>query len=263
MSVKEHKLTKEQLDTIQKDPSLALDIFIALHSVGEPTPTPTPEPTPQPTPVGSSTTKDGVVVPVKIKGAFDYTVREDWRDGGARFNMKAAGLQLVMVGYFTATKDGGDEVSAKVLGGRHTSSAKYQGCMYDLGAPVGGGTARMRCECPHPTYTSTLKGPQVIKAAAVDSIVGSYKGFMVIVTQEAGKVRLKWFQDVGPNDTKPANKWKSIYEYLDDGKNLDGIDSKFFPIKNLDHTEGTAQNTWRIDATPGLKQKWCAIAELA
>jgi hypothetical protein len=172
-----------------------------------------------------------------------------------------------MVGYFIASKDCGDEVSAIVLGGRHTGKAgdpeSFMGCIYDLGVKVGGGKARMRCECPHPKYTKTLSGSNVIMAANAQSIVGQWKGYMVIVTQEGGKVRLKWFQDQGDNETKPANKWVQIYEYLDDGKNLSGIDAKFFPLTNLDHTKGTAQNTWRIDETPGLKQKWCAVAELA
>lgn len=231
----------------------------------EPEPEPEPE---QPTPEGSSTTKDGVIVPVAIKGAWKYTVKEDWRDGGARFNMPGAGTSNVMVGYFTATEDGGDEVSAKDLMGRHTGSAgdpeSYMGCGYDLGCPVGGGKPRMRAECPHPKYTSTLKDTEFVGNAL--SFVGKWRGMMLVCQQESTGVRLVWYQDQGDNETKPANKWVKIYEYLDDGKikklSGGGFEGDIFPIKNLDHTKGTAQCVWRIDETPGLKQKWLAVAEI-
>jgi hypothetical protein len=227
-----------------------------------------PEEPQEPPQEGESITKDGVKVPVKVKGSWNYTVKEDWRDGGARFNMKGAGLSLVTVGAFTATQDKGDEISPKVLMGRHTGSAgspeSFMGCGYDMGIRVGGGKPRMRAECPHPKYTSALKDPIVAESAL--SMVGKWRLYMVIVKQEANGVRLQAFQDQGDDETKPANEWKKIYEYFDTGQiakiKESGLDLKFFPIKNLDHTKGTAQTVWRCDETPGLKQKWMAVAEI-
>jgi hypothetical protein len=51
------------------------------------------------------------------------------------------------------------------------------------------------------------------------SFVGKWRGMMTIVTQETKGVRLQWFQDQGDSESKPANKWVQIYEYLDNGKN--------------------------------------------
>jgi hypothetical protein len=240
----------------------------------EPDPEPEPEPEPEPQPgggggaEGESVTKDGVKVPVKIKGSWSYQVKEDWRDGGARFNMPGAGTSLVTVGCFTATQDKGDEISPKVLMGRHTGNAgspeSYMGCGYDGGIRVGGGKPRMRAECPHPKYTSALKDPIVAESAL--SMVGKWRLYMVIVKQEDKGVRIQMFQDQGDCETKPANQWKKIYEYFDTGQiakiKESGMDLKFFPIKNLDHTKGTAQTVWRCDDTPGLKQKWMAVASL-
>ena len=49
-------------------------------------------------------------MPFKIKGEWDYEYETDERDGGARYNMNAAGTSLVMVGYFTMS-GGDDDVS--------------------------------------------------------------------------------------------------------------------------------------------------------
>ena len=135
------------------------------------------------------------------------------------------------------------------------------GCIYDLGIPVGGGTARMRAECPHPDYTKTLNGALVANKGL--SFVGKYRGMMTIVKQEVKGVRIEWFQDQGDCETKPANQWVKVYEFFDDGTKISGIQgANKFPIRSLAHAKGTEQNTWRIDKTPGLKQKWIAIAEL-
>jgi hypothetical protein len=100
-------------------------------------------------------------------------------------------------------------------------------------------------------------------------MIGEWRGYMAIIQQEPEGVRIKYYQDVGDNETKPANEWNLIYEYLDDGveskqidKNDSSLDLKFFPIRSLDHTKGTAQTVWRCDNTPGLKQKWLAVAPI-
>lgn len=217
--------------------------------------TQTGPPPPPPPPPGSNTTKDGVTVPFKIKGEWNYTVREDWRDGGARFNIPAAGTSLVMVGYFTASVDAGDEVSAKALGGRHSDSVPYDGCIYDLGIRIDGKKPRMRAECPHPHYTGTL-------STGTDGItfVGRWTGMMASFVQETAGVRIQYWQDQGDAETKPANEWKKLYEFFDDGTKITGIaGADRFPLRTL---PATAQNTWRIDNTPGLAQKWIAIAEI-
>jgi hypothetical protein len=230
---------------------------------------PTTEPKiPLPAEPDSPATKDGAKppIPVKLKGAYKYDVREDWRDGGARFNLPAAGTSLISFGYFKASKDGKDEVSFKPLGGQHTGDGKNDkkgrmGTIYDLGAAVGGGRVRMRAEGPHPDYTDTLDNYEF--AGSCQSIVGKRKGFCCVVIQESEGVRILYFQDQGDNETKPANQWVKIYEYFDDGNKIKGIAAAdLFPIRDLDHAQGTEQNTWRIDETPGLTQKWIAIAEI-
>ena len=93
-----------------------LDAFVAgPKSTGPPNP-----------PGGGGTTRDGVTVPFKIKGQWDYEYEKDERDGGARHNMNAAGTSLVMVGYFRSS-GGSDDVAMKLLGGAHTDSAPYDG----------------------------------------------------------------------------------------------------------------------------------------
>ncbi len=230
---------------------------------------PEPEPKPEEPQEGASITKDFVQVPVQVLGEFDYDVREDWRDGGARFNMKGPNsTSLVTVGYFIADKDGGDEVSSKVLMGRHTGEPgepdSYMGGGYDLGISVNGKKPRMRAENPHPKYTDTLTSPVVAKDGL--SFVGKWRGMMTIVTQEKEGVRIEWFQDQGDNETKPANSWIKLYEYFDTGQiakiKKAGFEGKLFPIRDLKHTKGTNQTVWRIDETPGLKQKWLAVARI-
>jgi hypothetical protein len=230
-----------------------------------------PKPTEPPATGGGGTveaiTKDGIKVPVKIRGLWKYAVKEDWRDGGARFNMPAAGVSMVLVGAFTCDKDGGDDVSPKLLMGRHTGSpgqpVAMMGCGYDGGFKVGGGKVRMRAEGPHNLYTETLDDYE--KSEPCLSCVGKWRVYMATVTQEEKGVRIKFYQDQGDCETEPANEWKLCYEYFDDGKikkhQKGKMDLSAFPIRNLDHTKGTAQTVWRVDETPGLKQRWLAVAE--
>lgn len=236
----------------------------------EPEPEPEPEPGEPPAVAGESVTKDGVKVPVKIIEGWNYSVREDWRDGGARFNQTGPGsTSLVTVGYFTASADEGDEVSSKDLMGRHTGNAgdpdSYMGGGYDLGISVSGKKPRMRAENPHPKYTDTLENPILSKDGL--SFVGAWRGMMTVVTQEPEGVRIEWYQDQGDNETKPANKWVKLYEYFDTGQiakiKKSGFEGNLFPIRDLKHTKGTNQTVWRIDNTPGLKQKWIASAKIA
>lgn len=224
----------------------------------------------EPLPTGESITKDGVKVPVKIIAPWNYKVSENWRDGGCRFNMPEAGTSLVMVGYFTSTGDTGDEISPKNLMGRHTDdkgkNEHYMGCGYDGGIRVAGGKPRLRVECPHNNYSSALKN--FIKSEPALSMVGKWRGYMSIIQQEEKGVRIRYFQDVGDCETKPANDWKLIYEYFDDGSevgqiNDSDLDLEMFPIRTLEHTKGTAQNVWRCDETPGLKAKWLGVAPIA
>jgi hypothetical protein len=204
---------------------------------------------------GSSTTKDGVTVPFRIKGDWDYAVREDWRDGGARFNMSAKGTSVVLVGAFTMDKDGGDEVSAKLLGGSHNDRQPYDGCVYDLGIKQTGKSPRMRCECPHPKYSDSLG-----KGTDGKSYVKQWVLTMATAIQETAGVRIQYYQDAGDASTSPANTWVKLYEYFDTGQDKPGdAESDKFPIRKL---VGSAQNTWRIDNAPGLKQKWLAVAEI-
>jgi len=227
-----------------------------------------PKPDEPPQPAGSSTTKDGVQVPFEIEGNWDYKVTEDWRDGGARFNMECPGLSVVMVGSFIG-KSGDDDVSPKLLMGRHTddkgNDEHYMGCGYDGGIPVAGGDPRLRVEGPHNKYSDDLK--KFLKREKADSCIGKFKLYMAAVIQEAKGVRFQMYQGKGNNEIKPSNDWTLIYDYLDDAteiKNIkkSGLDLKFFPIRNLDHAKGTEQSVWRVDETPGLKSKWLAVAKI-
>jgi len=224
----------------------------------------------EPTTAGESITKDGIKVPFEIEGNWDYTVKEDWRDGGARFNMICPGTSVVIVGAFTGT-GGSDERSPKLLMGRHTdnkgNNEHYMGCGYDGGIPIKGGFPRLRLEGPHNKYTSALK--KFITRKEAKSCINQWVLNMAAAIQEEKGVRFLIYEAKSiQSGDKPISDWEVIYEYLDDGteaKELtgkDGLDLKHFPIRNLDHTKGTAQSVWRVDATPGLKQKWLAVAKV-
>lgn len=207
---------------------------------------------PQP---GSSTTKDGVTVPFKVKGEWKYNFSKNARDGGARYNGPAAGTSFVMVGYFTGTS-GSDDVSAKLLGGRHTDSAPYDGCCYDPSVSVDSGRVRMRCECPHPTYSRNLDLDFTQQGV---SIHNRWVGFMAVALQEIEGVRIQIWQDQGDNSNAPANQWVKIMDHLNKGP-ISGLSGgNRFPIREL---VSSAANTWRIDETPGLDAKWLAISEI-
>jgi len=216
-------------------------------------PTSTGPPNPPP---GGSTTRDGVTVPFKIKGQWDYEYETDERDGGARYNMNAAGTSLVMVGYFRSS-GGSDDVAMKLLGGRHTDSAPYDGCVYDPAIAVDSGQPRLRAECPHPDYTGNLDLDFEQQGV---SIHNRWVGFMAVALQEQAGVRIQVYQDQGNNDNQPANQWVKVLEFFDDGTKVSGIEgADRFPLREL---PATAQNTFRIDETPGLQEKWLAIAEI-
>ena len=222
----------------------------------EPTPSPTPNPEPTPAPAGSSTTKDGVVVPFKVKGEWKYNFTKDARDGGARYNGPAAGTSLVMVGYFTATS-GSDDVAAKLLGGTHTEPPReYEGCCYDPAIKVDTGAVRMRCECPHPTYSANI--PLDFSKQGI-GFHGKYVGVMAVAKQEVTGVRIQLYQDQGDNSTKPANQWVKLIDHINKGPIPGLAGGNRFPIRQL---VSSAQNTFRIDETPGLNAKWLAIAEI-
>jgi hypothetical protein len=206
-----------------------------------------------------STTRDGITVPFKIKGEWKYNFEEDRRDGGARYNGPAAGTSVVMVGYFTM--DGGsDDVSAKLLGGRHTSSNTMMGTCYDLGIETNTGRPRLRVECPHHDMSDNLTGSVSEQGS---DFMGKWVGMMAAAIQEPDGVRVQYWQDQGNNESTPTNQWKLLYEYFDTGQNKPGeADDSRFPLRDLNHTDGTAQNTWRIDESPGLQAKWLAVAEI-
>jgi hypothetical protein len=209
-----------------------------------------------PPPGGASTTRDGVTVPFKIKGQWDYEYETDKRDGGARYNMNAAGTSLVMVGYFRSS-GGSDDVSMKILGGRHSDSVPYDGCIYDPAIAVNSGQPRLRAECPHPDYTGNLDLDFEQRGV---SIHNRWVGFMAVALQEQAGVRIQVYQDQGNNDNQPANQWVKVLEFFDDGTKVRGIEgADRYPLRVL---PATAQNTFRIDETPGLQEKWLAIAEI-
>jgi hypothetical protein len=223
-----------------------LDAFVAgPKSTGPPNP-----------PGGGSTTRDGVTVPFKIKGQWDYEYEKDERDGGARHNMNAAGTSLVMVGYFRSS-GGSDDVAMKLLGGAHTDSAPYDGCVYDPAIAVDSGQPRLRAECPHPDYTDNLDLDFEQQGV---SIHNRWVGFMAVALQEQAGVRIQVYQDQGNNDNQPANQWVKVLEFFDDGTKVSGIEgADRFPLREI---PASAQNTFRIDETPGLQEKWLAIAEI-
>jgi hypothetical protein len=235
---------------IQSDPFVTLNNAARLEAfvIGPEGPTGNPP--------GSSTTKDGVTVPFKIKGEWDYEYETDERDGGARYNMNAAGTSLVMIGYFTMS-GGDDDVAAKLLGGRHTDSAPYDGCVYDPAIQTDNGQPRLRAECPHPDYTGNL---DLDFSKQGISYHGKWVGTMAAAIQEQNGVRIQLFQDQGDNEVRPANQWVKVLEFFDDGTKVSGIEgADRFPIREL---PASAQNTWRIDESPGLQEKWLAIAEI-
>jgi hypothetical protein len=92
------------------------------------------------------------------------------------------------------------------------------------------------------------------------SIHDRWVGFMAVALQEQAGVRIQVYQDQGNNDNQPANQWVKVLEFFDDGTKVSGIEgADRFPLREL---PDTAQNTFRIDETPGLQEKWLAIAEI-
>jgi hypothetical protein len=152
---------------------------------------------------------------------------------------------------------GDDDVAAKLLGGRHTDSAPYDGCVYDPAIQTDNGQPRLRAECPHPDYTGNL---DLDFSKQGISYHGKWVGTMAVAIQEQNGVRIQLFQDQGDNEVRPANQWVKVLEFFDDGTKVSGIEgADRYPLREL---PASAQNTWRIDESPGLQEKWLAIAEI-
>lgn len=202
-----------------------------------------------PQPPGTSTTKDGVTIPFKVK-EFKY----DHNDRGTRYDFRhGSGTSMVMIGYFKTS--GNDDVSAKILGGRHSDSAKYDGCCYIPAINTSSGGGKFRVECPHPDYGDVDLDFEGNGKGYNNGFVGT----MAVAIQKPDGVIIQMWQDQGDNDgDKPANEWVKVLEVFDDGNKARGIDgADRFPLREL---PDSAQNTWRIDTNNDAK--WLAVGEL-
>ena len=73
--------------------------------------------------------------------------------GGHRYNFRfGSENSMVMIGYFRTS--GSDDVSAKILGGRHSDRAEYDGFCYFYAIKTNTGDPKFRCACPHPDYST-------------------------------------------------------------------------------------------------------------
>jgi hypothetical protein len=212
----------------------------------EPTPTPTPEPEPGPQPT-AGTDKNGVQLLISDGKEIEYTVKNNFRDDGKRFDVKVGDwTQSEATGYFRFTKDPvDDECSIKWSVVPH--SGKNQVRCYDSGVSIKNGKARLRWENPHPEYSGSLGTGQ---GSPLGTKWIGYKGTKTVNSD--GTVTIKLYQDTGDNETKPSNQWKEIFSHTD---------------KKYKETGPHPHVTLRIDdpkkqGQKNLEAKWISVAKI-
>lgn len=218
----------------------------------DPEPRPRPEPPkppgPTPQPGGTGTDKNGVQLLVSKGGDINYTVKNNFRDDGKRFDANVGDWSSSeATAYFRFTKDPvDDEISIKWSEKSHSGNADVQ--CYDTGVKIKTGKTRMRFEQPHPEYSGNIGGGQGEPQGT--KWIG-YKGAKIV--NGDGTVTIRLWQDTGDNEgDKPANNWKEIYSHTD---------SKY------KRTGAHPYVTFRVDdpdkkGQKNLEIKWVSIAKI-
>lgn len=190
--------------------------------------------------------KNGVALLFATNGMESYTPSHNFRNDGKRWDFRGDYHPAVDIGGYYKINSGNDEISFKVFGGAHTGrrndpSTFYSRC-YNTGITFDGNRLRLRIEHQHPRYTRNLEE----KTINLGSIVGRFVGFrqIVYVSEDDKSVRIVTLVDnTGLTaDGKPANDWKVIGDWTDNGQ------YPFGPYVDYPYSESNAQQTIRIDA---------------
>ncbi len=211
-----------------------------------PTPEPGPQPGPNPTP-GVGTDKYGTKLLVSDGKEISYDVKNNFRDDGKRFDAHVGDwAQSEPTVYFRFTKDPvDDEISIKFSEKSHSGSNMTQ--CYDLGLDIKSGKTRMRFEAEHPKYSGNIGGGQGTPQGT------KWFGYKAAKTVNSdGTVTIKYWQDTGDNETKPANQWKEVYSHTD---------------TKYKRTGPHPYITFRVDdpakqGQKNLEMKWASVAKI-
>lgn len=175
--------------------------------------------------------------------------KENFRPDGKRFDFTNLGSDnfesCELTGYFAWNDPADDETAFKMGGGNHTDGSKPK--CYVLGIDLNSGATRYRLEENHPSTGGGESGP---KGTAMSS---KFTGFRGIKRNQSSGVLLEIWQDVGNNESAPANNWKRVASWVEKSK-------------NWQKPPGDHQETIRIDEESGgakdLKHKWISLREI-
>lgn len=171
-----------------------------------------------------------------------------FNDRGSRNDFSNPPHNMEATGYFSGTSD---DISPKIRGGRHTDSARCDGCCY-IPAFRGSGGVKYRVECPHPSYHS-CSGSSV---GGGPSSFSGMKGAKVIVWNTSSNcVHIELWQDSTGN--APGN-WRKVFEDEDCGGKCGLSNCGGGPL--LRPRGSSNQFTWRNDGNPS--KKWLHLVEI-
>lgn len=179
-------------------------------------------------------------------GQIKYDYNENFRPDGNRYDFTGLGangyVNCELIGYFADSNPPGDECSGKMGGGKHSGSNAVK--CYSIGIHCQTGNCRYRCENPHPNYYGGQSGG---KGKAMSS---SFTGYKFVKINLSNGVRIEIFQDIGNNESTPANQWQKCASWVDTEENWQQPGS--------DH-----QETIRVDEIGGsFKWKWISLREI-
>ncbi len=159
---------------------------------------------------------------------------EDFRGNSKRWdftNVKFTNYELR--GYFKASSNVNDEVSAVLGGGRHSSNSSPRS--YSVGIDSDDGSnPRYRFEEDHPNYEAGQSGNGTGQGGGI-GIVGQWVGFSFVIRNVSDGVLLEIWQDQGDNSGEdPANQWKLIASWVDTKFNQKSRPSDHMAILRID-----------------------------
>ena len=190
----------------------------------------------------------------------------DQRNDGVRYNLNGDFAPAVDFGGYFKPKNVGnvdDEVSFKFFGGTHNKdNPKFARC-YDIGIHFHEDTVRLRTEHEH---NANGGGPYVTmeesKNINIGSISDRWVGYRVIAIHEgqgdARKTRIITLIDNDgiKDDGKPANNWKKVADWTDEGDKYFNLTQGEYPnplqhgppYGKYPYNDGSPQQTIRIDS---------------
>lgn len=202
-------------------------------------------------PPGGDTDPNGVKMIYKTRGSF----LTDWDKDSGRdaWDLSQPPINLEATGYFKGP--GGDDVSVKLRGGRHTDENDMWGCCYILQIPTGGGNPSMQTECPHPSGYEDCSITSQNRAMGINQ----WRGVKAIAYNRGNTVHLELWEDRGNSDNRPANEWVKLFE-VDDSNGFCCDDCGPFPLLDHSNAGSDPRVTFRIDS--GADEKWMSVVEI-